>query len=439
MPLRTLLLSTLEDSGVASLTKDEPTINTNIYGNHILNVVRSCAIAIHPLTWLIADVLKDAFPQTAEGEVLDKNFGAMENLLRKAASKASGNITVYAPNSTAIPIFTEFTTPEGAKLKTKQAAVVSQQITSFTSSVNVNGNVTFTTSTAHNIAKGSSQTFATGDVLIDGVREIIGSTDYTFSINISNTTPINVSGTASSYYAVIPAETEENGSTSNITGSFKLTGDFEAYTLFIGLSGGADSEADNEYRTRIIKTRGALEGVFTKPQIELAALSVSGNTRAWCVTPQSGVYGGTHGVAGYKPQPGEVCVYFLRDNDSPIIPDANEIAITKTAVVQKGRMPAHTLEEDIFVFAPNLVSCQIQIMNLVPNTPEMRLAIEKEIKAYFEDFVDFEQSVTNQQLTSVISSTTDSTNSRPSSFLISSNGFTPNSGDILIYGEVSWL
>ena len=77
MPLRTLQISTLENSGVARLTELEPAIDLGVYGSHVVNLVRSVAYAIYPTTFLINDVLLDAFPQTAKGEVLDKYFGVI--------------------------------------------------------------------------------------------------------------------------------------------------------------------------------------------------------------------------------------------------------------------------------------------------------------------------------------------------------------------------
>jgi len=440
MPLRTLSIKTLEDSGIARLSEREPSINVNVYGSHIQNLVKSVAYAIFPATSLIGDVYKDAFPQTAEGDVLDANFGAMEGLLRKPASKSTGQIAVFDSIGTTIPIFTKYNTSDGIEIETTASGTVATQITTISSVVNNDGFVTFTASVVpHTIPKGASITISIGNPLVDGVREIVGVSDSTFSIEIDSIVSISGAGTATANYAIIQAQTVSDGVASQVSGSIELQGDNEAYTLFSRLSGGADKESDNDYKARIIKTRGALEGVFTQPQIILAALSVPGNTRAWVVSPKSLVTGGTPGVAGYKPQPGEVCVYFLRDNDVDPIPDAGEIATTKDAIIQKGRMPANTLYSDIFVFAPNLVTALIQIQNLSPNTPEMRAAIENEMQAYFEDFVDFETAVSVEDIIYVVKSTRDRSNRAVSAFNVISTDQNPGSGGLLVYGAIQWL
>jgi len=440
MPLRTLSIKTLEDSGLARLSEREPSINVNVYGNHIQNLVKSIAYAIFPVTSLIGDVYKDVFPQTAEGDVLDANFGAMEGLLRKPASKSTGKIAVFDSIGTNIPVFTKYNTSDGVEVETVLAGTVAIQVTTIASVVNNDGVVTFTAGLVpHNIPKGSLSTISIGNPLVDGVREIVGVSQSTFSIVIDSITPISGTGTATANYAVIQSQTVSDGADSQVEGSIELQGDNEAYALFSGLSGGADKESDTSYKARIIKTRGALEGVFTQPQIILAALSVPGNTRAWVVSPKTLVAGGTPGVAGYKPQPGEVCVYFLRDNDVYPIPDAGEIATTKDAIIQKGRMPANTLDSDIFVFSPTLVTALIQIDNLSPNTPEMRASIEGEVRAYFEDFVDFETSVSAEDLISVVKSTRDPANRAVSTFNVVSTDQNPGSGGLLVYGAIQWL
>ena len=182
MPLRTLSIKTLEDSGLARLSEREPSINVNVYGNHIQNLVKSIAYAIFPVTSLIGDVYKDVFPQTAEGDVLDANFGAMEGLLRKPASKSTGKIAVFDSIGTNIPVFTKYNTSDGVEVETVLAGTVAIQVTTIASVVNNDGVVTFTAGLVpHNIPKGSLSTISIGNPLVDGVREIVGVSQSTFS------------------------------------------------------------------------------------------------------------------------------------------------------------------------------------------------------------------------------------------------------------------
>lgn len=437
MTLRTLQISTLEDSGLARLQQLEPSIDGAVYGSQITNLVRSVAYAIHPVTWLVADLYEDAFPQSAKGEALDKNFGAMEDLPRKPASSSVGHVLVYGAAGFSVPIFTEFSAPDGVQIRTSETGIISAHEIVITGSVNSDGLVTF--SAENELPKGSSVEILTGNALVDGAREIVGSTQSTFTIKIQDKNTLNVTGSASATYAKIKAESKSQGAYQNISGAAVLSGDYEAYTTLSGMSGAADAESDTRYSARIIKARGALEGVFTDAQVELAALSVPGNTRAWCVTPLSGVSGGAEGEVGYKPTPGQVCVYVLRDDDADTRPDQAELDMTKQAIIAKGKLPCHTVPGDIFVFAPNLIQANVKISNLVPSTPEMRSAIESEMAAYFEDIVDFEETVTKQQLTAAIGSVRDAANKRVISFEIVNQDFDPGPGGMLVFGGVSWL
>ena len=441
MPLRTLQISTLENSGVARLTELEPAIDLGVYGSHVVNLVRSVAYAIYPTTFLINDVLLDAFPQTAKGEVLDKYFGVMDSIARKPASRATGNIIIFGDSGVVIPAFTEFAADSGVNIRTLPAGQITAHALGIVQAVNNNGIVTITTSEPHLLPKGAKITIATipANTAIDGVHEIIGATSTTLAIKISSSDPIGTVGAILANYVIVNAETVEAGLGQNIGGAQKLSGSYEAFTTIYGLSGGADIESDDLYAQRIIKARGALEGVFTAPQIELAALSVAGNTRAWVVTPLAGVSGGVHGEVGYKPQAGEVVVYFVRDFDNPITPDSNEIAITKQAIINSGKMPANTIESDIVVLAPKVTPAIIKIANLTPATADMRQAIERDLKAFIEDILDFENILTVQQLYGIVANSRDSSNNRPTSFEIVNGNIDPKAGGLLTYGGVQWL
>ena len=132
-------------------------------------------------------------------------------------------------------------------------------------------------------------------------------------------------------------------------------------------------------------------------------------------------------------------VYFVRDFDNPITPDANEIAITKQAIINSGKMPANTIESDIIVLAPKLTPAVIKIANLTPATADMRQAIERDLKAFIEDILDFENVLTVQQINGIVANSRDSSNNRPTGFDIINGDINPKTGGLLTYGGVQWL
>ena len=437
MPLRTLLISTLEKNGVERLQEVEPRLDASVYGSHITNVLRSAAYAIHPVTFLAEDILKDGFPQSAEGDALDENFGVMEDLARKPASQSVGVICIYGTSGQVIPLQTEFDAG-GVTIQTTAAATIGNAVAQVVSASALDGYATLTTSAPHMLPVGGMVSAAVGGVDFDGDFEIVGVTDLTIVYKIDNKNSLSAgAGTASAMVARVNAQSVDYGTAQNVIGSIELQGDFKAWTLSDGMTGGAEAELDANYSTRIIKKRSLIEGVFTKEQVEAAALRISGNTRAWCVTPQKDVSGGTPTTAGYKPQAGETCVYIMRDNDSNPLASATVLGLTRDAVVEYGQMPCHTIEGDIHVYAPLLTDCTFQIANLNPDTPAMRASVEAGLQAYMEDALDFENDFTDKQQISTISSAS-SGGRKVVDFDLLNGDFVAGSGGLLRFAGVVW-
>jgi uncharacterized phage protein gp47/JayE len=436
MPLRTLQLSTLEDRGVKRLFETEPSIDASVYGSKVVNIVRACAAAIHPVTLLAGDILNDAFPQTAEGEALDV-FAKSEAVVRKPASQSIGAAIIFGNVGDEVPLQTSFDAG-GISIETTAPATVAAQSIAIVSTSCLDGVATCTIQTGGIFGRGASVTINTGDTRIDGLREITGAAGVVIKFKITDTNQFNVNGgTVDGAWVNVPVQSIGYGVAQNIANVTAIDGDFEAY-LVNGLSGGADAETDSSYSQRIIDSRNLIEGVFTAPQVRLAALKVAGNTRAWVVSPLVNVSGGTPSTAGYKPQPGECCVYIMRDNESNPIASPAILSLTRDSVIEFGAMPCHTVKDDIHVYAPILQSVTFQIANLEPNTQAMKNAVEAELKAYMQDALDFEDSFTDKQQIAVISNARDTGGGRVVDFDLLSNTFNAGSGGLLTFGSVQW-
>jgi hypothetical protein len=101
-------------------------------------------------------------------------------------------------------------------------------------------------------------------------------------------------------------------------------------------------------------------------------------------------------------------------------------------------MPAHTVSEDIFVFAPDLQPINISIGSLNPNIASLKLAIENELKAFINDYLDLGQSLTNNQIISVIQSTVDAQGNTPKTFALLSAQLVIDSSSLVTFGGVTW-
>lgn len=145
--------------------------------------------------------------------------------------------------------------------------------------------------------------------------------------------------------------------------------------------------------------------------------------------------------SGFTPTPGQVAVYVLRDNDANIIPTPSVLSATKTAVIENGRLPANTAESDVFVLAPDVVEVDFVFTSITPDTTTMRSAVEAQLQAFFEDTIDFEETVLEAAYLGAIQNTQDlETGDFLQSFSLSSpsGNVTVDDGEIAVLGDVSF-
>ncbi|WP_303905618.1 baseplate J/gp47 family protein [Thiohalomonas denitrificans] len=130
-----------------------------------------------------------------------------------------------------------------------------------------------------------------------------------------------------------------------------------------GLTGGADEEGDDSLRDRL-KAR-----VQRSPQggaiadYEAWALEVEGVTRAWVMPAWAGL--------------GTVGVFFVRDDDALIIPDAAEVQ-----AVQDYLDTVRPVTADVTAYAPTVEPVDMTIQ-LAPNTLDVQAAVEASLTDLF--------------------------------------------------------
>ena len=198
--------------------------------------------------------------------------------------------------------------------------------------------------------------------------------------------------------------------------------------------GGAANETDDAYRSRILLSRSLIEGVFTSGQIKLAALGVAGNTRAFVVRADESAAEAP--TVGFTPTAGQVAVYVLRDNDANIIPTNTILALTKQAIIDNGKLPANTYSGDVYVYAPTTVAVDFTFTALSPDTPTMRQAVQDQLQAFFEDTVDFEETILEAAYLGAIQNTQDL---ETGDFIVSFALSTPSGNVAISDGEIGVL
>lgn len=131
-----------------------------------------------------------------------------------------------------------------------------------------------------------------------------------------------------------------------------------------GLSGGADLESEDAYRLRIRERDRKPPHGGNRDDYVLWALEVPGVTRAWAFSNWLGL--------------GTVGVFFVRDNDADLIPDAAEVQAVDDYI--DTLRPAGMSGLSVIAPVKHLSDMTIQI---APNTAEVQNAVTAELDDLF--------------------------------------------------------
>ena len=178
-------------------------------------------------------------------------------------------------------------------------------------------------------------------------------------------------GTIAAGVAAVPLQAVEAGQEGNAAAGTSLTlsspvpGINAVLTVQTALAGGADVEAPEAWRARILARMRKPPQGGADFDYEAWALEVPGVTRAW-------VYSGEQG-------PGTVVVRFVRDDDATPIPDAGEVATVQAHIESKRPTTA-----TVYVVAPVGV-VQNYTIQLTPNTAAAQAAVHSELLALYRN------------------------------------------------------
>jgi uncharacterized phage protein gp47/JayE len=423
----------------AELRKQLPEIDPTVFGSWARSFLDGNAVLAQDIQFNVRDLEKQLFPQDSEDEFLDR-WGGYEDLTRNPETGSTGFISLDDTTvtvTTVIPALTQFTGSNGLIYSSTAVATIvatSQVI----ASIERSGSTATATMTAdHQLATGMQLTVSGATPseynVADVTITVTERNKFTYPVAGTPTTPAGGSPVYALNMASISVQSTTTGATTNLDSGAQLSNATygTALTQIDGLSGGAAKESNEAYRSRIMLSRSLISGVFTPDQIKLAALSITGNTRAFVKKPTITGAGGS-----IDPYPGQTSVFVLRDNDANIIPSQTVLDTTKTKIIEDGKLPANTAESDLFVNGPTLVETDFDFTALNPDTPTMRTAVENNLLAFFEDTVEFETDVTEASYLGAIQNTQDL---ETGAFIVSFELSAP-SGDITVSdGEIASL
>lgn len=363
--------------------------------------LRSLASALHD--WYVA--LKryadyEPFPQTAtEGFFQQGWWLDITELSRNPAAAATGLLVLTGTNGTNVPAGTELAL-NGSTYTTDTSVTVLTQTLVGTSIAHDVFLGRFETLEPHNLADGLSVTISGGiDASLNGTFEIRVVDEYVIEYDIDHQLTgiaIEPNPVLASTWANVGVTCTQTGAGGNIDAGSTLTVstppaglDSTALVTFGGVADGSDIETLEAWRTRVLEALGVDFGTFSADEIRIRAKTVPGVTRVFVRSPNRFVYDDDGnpvlngvGADGY-PVEGRVRIAFLRENDADPIPSALEVSRVN-AVIQTLR-PAHVLESDVEVLAPERYNLEVKFHYITPDTPGMRSSIRAQLRTYLTE------------------------------------------------------
>lgn len=443
MPLSYPTLEQLIEIARAEFRRQLPDVDPTVFGSWARGFIDGCGAMAHALGFVVRDLEQELFPQTATEEYLDR-WGAYEDLPRNPATGSSGFVSLNGTVGTLIGAGEQFVGSNGVTYGVLSPVAV-ETVTLLLISLTRSGTtVTANTPTPHRLATGMSTTISGAvETAYNGTFSVTvtGANSFTYQVAGAPATPATGTISETSNFASIEVQAVTTGPGTNMQAGATLNVSLAglaslAYVQFSALGGGADLETDIDYRDRIIESRSNIGGVFTEDQIKIAARTIPGNTRIFVKRPVTSLGSGTPGTAAYSPAAGQVVVIVIRDDDENIIPTQSVLDETKAAIIEQGRLPAHTRAADVFVLAPVAQVINFAFSAINPNTQTMKTSIQNQLTAFFQDSVTFEEDIPAPSYQGAIQNTRDTvTGERLLSFTLT----TPTASIVVADGNLPVL
>jgi uncharacterized phage protein gp47/JayE len=285
------------------------------------------------------------------------------------AIKPQGSIIAIGTVGEVISSGTEFVSKTGDIFISTASATVTSDILNI-SLLTQNNGVATATSVDHKLATGVSVTISgASQTGYNGIFEIEVTSKDTFTYSVDSSTPTPATGaiTASIDRAIIFIEATVGGIGGNLSPNEKL--DFvstlininsETAVIHPGLTGGKNEEGLSEFRGRLQNFKRCPVSPFNANSIKKTIQEAVPTATRIFINPTT-------------PGTGQTTIYFVEDGQSNIIPSSATLAKAKNALTDI--ITANIDIQDVFVYAPTLVSVNFAFSSITPNTQTMREAI----------------------------------------------------------------
>jgi len=418
-------------------------IDPTILNSFSRGLVESIAGGIDSNNDLTEQVLQQIFIQTATNQFLER-WGVIFGITRQPASKAVGTLSFTGLSGGSIPVNTLLTRSDGQEYITTSSGTISSQTINIVSITRVGTTATVTTVSNHNLGTGQILNSIQGADqtqynLLNVTISVISNNQFTYQVVGSPVTPATGSITATEVYTFIPVEAGNFGSLQNSGSgsSFTLASpisnvDDSAIVTFNGIVGGIDIESDENYRIRILERTANFTAPFTKSGLPIFIKQfTTGITRIW--------------IKEVTPAAGSTEIYFVRDNDTNIIPTSQQLIDVKNLIISgnnltDGIKPANMSDSAVYLLAPTAVTVDFTFSSLSPNTENMQKAITNSLTDFFKsDQIILSQDVLENEYSNAIFNTLDSNGNVPTFTLLSPTGdISINNGELAILGNITY-
>lgn len=385
---------------IADIANSLPDVDPTIAGSFVNALAVSNAGRHYDNVILISQLIKQLFPQTATDEYLEL-WAQYEGLNRLSATPGTGFITATGIAATEVPALTEFQTADNVVFSTVATATLEAKSLAVSSAVYSSGIVTITTTADHNLASGMEVTISGAtETDYNGTFEILVADTDKFIYEITGTPTTPATGTVLVGFTggSIEVEAIETGASGNLSSGAELTLtssitglDSSAYVQFLGLTGGADKESDDDLRSRILYSRANPVANFNVSAITMKAKEISGVTRVF--------------VKRITPYVGAVTIAFMRDYDTNPIPDSGEVTEVYNALLEI--LPAQSDPSDLIVQAPTPIRVDFTFSAIYPDTLTMRQAILANLEEFFKVQATYETDIDEDKYRAIIIGTID--------------------------------
>lgn len=265
-------------------------------------------------------------------------------------------------------------------------------------------------------------TFAEGDVTATGTNGTLIPAGTIFArsdgAEFESTDNVTISGSSATVHVIASVAGSDGNTDAGVELTFQtpITNVDTVATVTVGtILGGADAESDDDLRARLLSRIQNPPAGGNAADYERWALEVAGVTRAW-VEPS---------IEGE----GTVGIFFVRDDESPITPDAAEVSAVSAYIV--GVRPVTALP---IVIAPTADPIDFTI-ELDPPTVDVMSAVEDEL----EDLILRDSSPGGtilwsrmQEAISIAAGESDHTLISPTGNFVSASGY------IATMGTITW-